>query len=100
MQSEVDGMAAGEAEEASERWLGAEREVAGQEEVADEADQIACDVSRIGADPQQQQAVDAVVDGRRQSTVQGKTYELPKLVAMQQSVYFFVFYHIHVQRYE
>jgi hypothetical protein len=41
----------------------AESKIACQEEVADKADKIACDIGDIGYRPEQEHVIDAVMDG-------------------------------------
>ena len=63
MQSEIEGMAAWESYEPFEGRLRAESKIACQEEVADKADKIACDIGDIGYRPEQEHVIDAVMDG-------------------------------------
>ena len=47
VQTKVDGMTAWEADEPFQRRLCTEREIAGQEEVDDETDNVACSIGYI-----------------------------------------------------
>jgi hypothetical protein len=62
VQSEVDGMAAGESDEPLEGRLCAKSKIARQEEVADKADKISSNIGNIGNCAEQQHIINAIMD--------------------------------------
>ena len=85
MQREIDGVTACKPDEALYRRTYAKGEIAGQEEVADKTDQIACYVCCICRGDTEQQQIDKVMNGRRQSAIEYKAHKLPPLSVLTQS---------------
>jgi hypothetical protein len=96
MQSKVESMTARETNEPLDSRLCTEGEIISKKEVVDKADDITCNISHIGRRAEQQQVINAIMDSRRESSIQYESYKLPELRAVQQLFYFFTL-HVHIR---
>ena len=84
MQAKVDGMTTCEPKEPLDGGLCPKSKGASQEEINNETDQIAYDIGDIGYCPEKQQVVNAIVQGRGETTNYAKTEELSELITMKE----------------